>query len=472
MAEDGTAAAVNVSGTATGSNSVSRNSVVAEASRGKRIVGHATLEADPSDGVVAMMGRLKLTSRKAKTLVMDDEDDAKGCPDWAIVGKVLAPNPLHIETIKAVLRPAWGNPKGMIVRPMGSNLFLAELESKADRDRIMKGGPWMMGKNAILLKEFDPRIKSADVVFDSLLVWARIHNLPYNLMNTERGTPLAGMIGRVEFLDVDENGRAWGEYLRARVQVDVAEPLMRCVAVGSSRLRTTVYYEVKYEKLPMYCFSCGLIGHSSLVCPTPASRDEDGKLPWDSDRVCIPDQKKKEQRSSSHGLKRLEQGQSASSNFQGPPHVYSEVSLYSPVARQEHFLFPCLDEIDIRKCHSLTGFLVLLPSLKKLIVSECHELKSVELSHSGEMPSLLEYLKIEDCKTLLSLPDGPQAYSSLRKLKIKKCPAIKRLPTCLQQRLSSLEKKKLDGRYEGTHTSVSFSIDLPHFSNKFSYQFL
>ncbi|KAM0896963.1 hypothetical protein ACQ4PT_022854 [Festuca glaucescens] len=303
MAEDGTAAAVNVSGTATGSNSVSRNSVVAEASRGKRIEGHATPEADPSDGVAAMMGRLKLTSREAKTLVMDDEDDAKGCPEWAIVGKVMAPNPLHIETIKAVLRPAWGNPKGMIVRPMGSNLFLAELESKADRDRIMKGGPWMMGKNAILLKEFDPRIKSADVVFDSLLVWARIHNLAYNLMNTERGTPLAGMIGRVEFLDVDENGRAWGEYLRARVQVDVAEPLMRCVAVGSSRLRTTVYYEVKYEKLPMYCFSCGLIGHSSLVCPTPASRDEDGKLPWDSDRVCIPDQKKKEQRSSSHGLK-------------------------------------------------------------------------------------------------------------------------------------------------------------------------
>jgi hypothetical protein len=120
-------------------------------------------------------------------------------------------------------------------------------------------------------------------------------------MNLERGTPIDRMVGNVEFLDVDENGRAWGDYLRARVHIEVAEPLMRCVAIESSSSKMTVYYEVKYEKLPMFCFSCGLIGHSSLLCPTPASRDEEGKLPWNSDRVCVPDLRKKEQRSFNKG---------------------------------------------------------------------------------------------------------------------------------------------------------------------------
>jgi hypothetical protein len=69
--------------------------------------------------------------------------------------------------------------------------------------------------------------------------------------------------------------------------------------VESASLKKTVYFDVRYEKPPMYCFSCGLIGHSSLVCPTPASRDGDGKLPWCSERVCVPEQWKKDQRSSS-----------------------------------------------------------------------------------------------------------------------------------------------------------------------------
>jgi hypothetical protein len=302
------------SGSKIGGSSGSRISRETVAAKGKLHEERTSPESDAGDGVAAMMGRLKLTAKEAKTIVMDDGDAADGRPEWAIMGKVLAPNPLSIDTIRAVLRPAWGNPKGMMVRSMGPNLFLAELESEADRDRIMKGGPWMVGKNAIIMKEFDPSIDPDDVVFDSLLVWARIHKLPYSLMNTERGTAVASMLGRVEYLDVDELGRAWGRYLRARVHVEIAEPLMRCVAVGSSASKTTVYYEVKYEKLPMYCFSCGLIGHSSLACPTPASRDEDGKLPWNSDRLCVPDLWKKEQRSSSQGSK---SGQGSSTQPKG-----------------------------------------------------------------------------------------------------------------------------------------------------------
>ncbi|KAM0905530.1 hypothetical protein ACQ4PT_017330 [Festuca glaucescens] len=257
-------------------------------------------ESSAGDGVATMMGRLRLTAKESKTFVLDKElDEAAGCPEWAIVGKVLAPNTLHIQTIKAVLRPAWGNPKGLDARSMGPNMFIAEFGSKADMQRVLNGSPWVLGKNVILLKEFDPLVKAEDVVFDRLLLWVRIHSLPYSLMNSDRGTALAEMIGDVDHLEVDEHGRAWGRYLRARIHVDVTEPLMRCVAVESSSLNKMVYYEVKYEKLPLFCFSYGLIGHTSLICPTPEERDEEGKLPWNGDRVCVPDERKKEARSSS-----------------------------------------------------------------------------------------------------------------------------------------------------------------------------
>jgi hypothetical protein len=160
---------------------------------------------------------------------------------------------------------------------MGPNMFLAEFGSEADRSRVKKGGPWCVGKHAILLKDFDPRIKPEKVLFNELTVWARILNLGYELMNSDRGKSLASRLGTVEFVEVDENGKAWGSYLRVRVTIDVTVPFMRCVSVFSKKRNETVFYEVMYEKLPLYCFSCGRLGHSSLLCPTPAERDSDGK---------------------------------------------------------------------------------------------------------------------------------------------------------------------------------------------------
>ncbi|XP_037417095.1 putative disease resistance protein RGA4 [Triticum dicoccoides] len=135
----------------------------------------------------------------------------------------------------------------------------------------------------------------------------------------------------------------------------------------------------------------------------------------------------------------LQQGQSASSILQGSP-IHS--------SRVEQFPFPCLEEIFISVCDSLTGVLHLPPSLKKITVYDCCELRSVE-SHSGEFPSL-ESLEIGNCETLSSLPDGSQSYSSLEYLTIENCPGIKRLPTCLQQRLSSLRYKSVYARYQET----------------------
>jgi hypothetical protein len=249
------------------------------------------------EAVSEMMGRLRLTAVETEAVVLDDGvDDAPVHSPWALVGKVLAPNTLHISTIAAALRPAWGNPRGLLLNPAGENRFVAEFASKADKNRVLDGPPWVVGKHAVLLKEFNIDLKPKDMVFNGMKVWARIINLPFGYMHKRWGAKIAGSLGiegSIPVVDCDATGRCWGSFMRVRVEVDVDKLLWRGITVFSQRRNATEWYEVQYEHLPHYYFSCGIVGHSSVECKNPGERDVEGKLPYSADRLVAPDERKK-----------------------------------------------------------------------------------------------------------------------------------------------------------------------------------
>lgn len=95
---------------------------------------------------------------------------------------------------------------------------------------------------------------------------------------------------KVNKLDVDEFGNAAGKYPRARVEIPIEKPLKRYITLETSR--GDVFYDLQYEKLPFFCFACGVIGHSELECPNPSERDANGK--WEYDNLLRePEERKK-----------------------------------------------------------------------------------------------------------------------------------------------------------------------------------
>ncbi|XP_025800355.1 putative disease resistance protein RGA4 isoform X2 [Panicum hallii] len=107
---------------------------------------------------------------------------------------------------------------------------------------------------------------------------------------------------------------------------------------------------------------------------------------------------------------------------------------------------PSIKVLDIYRCDNLQSLSGKLDVVQKLNIMICSRLESLE-SCVGELRSL-ENLKLYACRSLVSIPDGPQAYSSLRVLEILDCDGIKLLPRSLRSRLDCLEEKHLDARYE------------------------
>src|SRR5205085_1184144 len=132
----------------------------------------------------------------------------------------------------------------------------------------MKNGPWQFDFQAVLLREYDDKLSPVEIDFSSMDIWVHVLKPTLGMMNKDWGERIGRWIGlKVVAVDVDKDGMAWGEYLRIRVTIPIDEPLLRGIRIRSSPAdEDGHWFDIKYEKVPHFCFHCGLIQHAQGGC--------------------------------------------------------------------------------------------------------------------------------------------------------------------------------------------------------------
>ncbi|CAL5359252.1 unnamed protein product [Camellia sinensis] len=200
-----------------------------------------------------------------------------GKSDMCLVGKLLTRRPFNVEAMKNTLLSVWQPTKGMQVRVIGDNLFVFVFGHVVDKRRVLSNGPWTFDKHLLMLGEMDPNVQPSDIQLTGVQFWVHVCNLPLVLMNKKVGEIVGNAVGQFIDMDHEDGGIAWGRTMRIRVALDVRKPLRRGMKLALSSAEP-IWVDFKYERLPIYCYFCGRLGHSERECDDKLSSADGSRV--------------------------------------------------------------------------------------------------------------------------------------------------------------------------------------------------
>ncbi|KAK7828355.1 uncharacterized protein CFP56_030356 [Quercus suber] len=228
-----------------------------------------------------------------KKLSLTDAEDVKlslsrskniRSKEHILAAKFLTKRALNVEAIGRTFKPLWRAKKDFKVREAGDHVLLFVFELEADAERVLANEPWTFDKHAVLLQRFDGSTPPRYLRFTKLKFWVQIYGLPISMLEPETAIELGESLGQVTPYE-NPNELVGGDFLRVHVEIDVSKPLCRGrrVALDDNNER---WISFKYEKLPNFCYWCGLISHDGKDCNLWLARKDTGNIepteygPW------------------------------------------------------------------------------------------------------------------------------------------------------------------------------------------------
>ena len=80
----------------------------------------------------------------------------------------------------------WGADGAVDLRPIGSNLFIIQFSNPAMRDRVFEFGPWHILNQPLIMRKWEPGMKSLEFNMSKMPIWIQLSNVPLELF-TQRG---------------------------------------------------------------------------------------------------------------------------------------------------------------------------------------------------------------------------------------------------------------------------------------------
>lgn len=121
--------------------------------------------------------------------------------------------------LSSKIRELWKSSGCINCIDLGHNFFLIEFECREDVDKVLKGGPWFIGQQFLMIRLWELEFKAFAASFSSVAVWIRLPELPTKFYDLEVLRKIGEAIGPV--LNIDTHTSNSGE---VRIVVRSSQP--------------------------------------------------------------------------------------------------------------------------------------------------------------------------------------------------------------------------------------------------------
>nr|GME05495.1 uncharacterized protein LOC109189671 [Ipomoea batatas] len=219
------------------------------------------------------------TMNAMATLALADLDDDDGvqqidsvpieleqAEEFYAVGRIVTDKPTKYVFFRDTMAGVWRPEMGMNVKELPSRRFLFRFYNESDISRGVDEGSWSFEQNMVILKRLACNEDPYSVSLDHAHFWVQVHGLPVGHRSEAVLNAVGGFVGRVVNHDERNFDGSMRLFFRIRLELEVAKALKK----GMKLRRDSdgwVKIEFRYERLPTFCFICGLIGHGDRFCP-------------------------------------------------------------------------------------------------------------------------------------------------------------------------------------------------------------
>lgn len=179
-----------------------------------------------------------------------------------LVGKLHSAKSVNSYALLEVMKKAWKSKHGIEAREWSHNLFLFRFKDAKEVKWVINNQPWHFEGELFLIRPLEGNEQPSTLQILEAQLWVRVYDAPVSCMNPNVASALAKKLGAL--VTLDQSLDLFGKFLRMKINVDISKPLKRgmSVLVGGVKL----WLPIKYEGLPIFCYNCGMIGHTLKLC--------------------------------------------------------------------------------------------------------------------------------------------------------------------------------------------------------------
>ncbi|XP_016727842.1 uncharacterized protein [Gossypium hirsutum] len=226
------------------------------------------------EDISILLAKLSFSEEEKKRVVSKkaNKDNSKGYEHWAI-GKLMTQEKVNKEAMYRVFKSLWYTKEEVNFVALKDGGILVKFCNEDDRKKILNLSPWLFDQCLFNMVPYSKDKTMEEYDFNHTPFWVRIANIPMEYMDRDMAMEVGSAIGEVLAIDWRDRDGGWTEYMRIRINIDINKPLQRVVYFTNHGGEEFVC-SIRYEKLPRFCYICGLIGHTTQKCKAQKNSNE------------------------------------------------------------------------------------------------------------------------------------------------------------------------------------------------------